>query len=183
LALGRHFDPHRVVIPFSMLSAQRDLTVASASAAGYLVGEEQARVVDVLRGWSIAADGGVQVIPMEHGSLTVPRNIGNSTTTWLATEASGTTEVGPVVGEVALSGKTVAVYTKFSHLLSKVAPQLELFLRLHLLGSVGQAIDTAVFGGTGASGQPLGILNTAGVGVVSGSSLGWPSLPVRAKTA
>lgn len=205
VALGRHYDPHRVTIPWAVLSPyrdlaaapaaddwergtgherhQRDLTAASGPSAGYLIGEEQARVVDVLRGWSIVVDGGIQVIPMDSGNLVVPRNIGNSTGYWLATEGTNTTEVQPTVGDLMLSPKTCAVYTEFSHVLSKVAPQLEFFLRQHLLGSVGQAVDTAVFGGTGASGQPLGILNTPGVGVVSGSSIDWAGVRTIRKSA
>lgn len=205
VALGRHYDPHRVTIPWAVLSPfrdlaatpvddaaghsawqdprQRDLTAASGPSAGYLIGEEQARVVDVLRGWSIVVDGGIQVIPMDHGNLAVPRNMGNTTPTWLATENTNATEVGPAVGDLTLSPKTCAIYTEFSHVLSKVAPQLEYFLRQHLVGSAGQAIDTAVFGGAGASGQPLGILNTAGVGVVSGASINWAGVRTIRKSA
>lgn len=185
LALGRHFDPHRVVIPFGALGITRDLTVASAAAGGYLVGEEQGRIVDALRGWSIVTDGGAVVVPMGAGggNLSIPKNLGGADTTWLGTEATSATEVSPLVAELGLSPKTVAVYAEFSHLLTKLAPQLELFLRLRLIGSVGQAIDTAVFGGSGASGQPLGILNTAGVGIVSGTSLGWTGVRTMRRTA
>lgn len=173
IALGRHYDPHRVVLPWAVLGTQqRDLTAGNGPNAGYLIGEEQQRIVDLLRGWSIVTDGGAIVIPAE-GNLSLPRNMGDGTITWLSTEDAAALEVGPAVGDLSLSPKTAAIYVEFSHLLSKLAPQLELFLRLHLVGSAAKAIDTAVFGGTGASGQPLGILNTPGVGVVSGASLGW----------
>lgn len=183
IALGRHYDPHRVCIPYSMLATERDMTAASGPGGGHLVGEEQGRVVDLLRGWSIAIDGGAQVLPLERGNLAVPRDNGGVTTAWLSGENVSAPEVGPILGEVQLTPKTVATYVEVSHLLNRMAPQLELFLRQSLVGAVGQAIDIAAFGGTGIGGQPLGIMNTAGVGIVAGASLGWAGVRTIRKSA
>ena len=57
---GVHFDPQRVFLPWAMLKPeQRDLTVASAGSAGYLVATSVGSAVDVLRGWSVVASAGI----------------------------------------------------------------------------------------------------------------------------
>src|SRR5262245_35133028 len=43
---GESFDPQRVIVPFQMF---RDLTVASAAQAGYLVGTATQSPIDILR--------------------------------------------------------------------------------------------------------------------------------------
>jgi HK97 family phage major capsid protein len=47
------------------------------------------------------------------------------------------------------------------------------YVARELLRSTGELVDQAVLGGSGASGQPTGVLNTVGVQTQSGTTLGW----------
>jgi HK97 family phage major capsid protein len=71
-----------------------------------------------------------------------------------------------------LSPKTVSAYTEFSRqLLLQSSPAVDRFLTRILLSAVGVAIDVSVLNGSGASGQPLGIIGTPGIGSVTGTTL------------
>jgi HK97 family phage major capsid protein len=67
-----------------------------------------------------------------------------------------------------MSPKTVAAYTDISRrMLLQSSIDVEMFVRSDLASVLALAIDSAAIAGTGASGQPTGILNTSGIGLVA----------------
>ena len=167
---GEVFDRHRVLIPFGALQT-RDLSAASATGGGYLVGTDAGDPVDVLRPWSVAAAAGLTVLPNLVGNLALPRVSAASSAGWVGTEASTFVEAQPALGQAALTPKTAAVTVDFSRQWSMQAEAAEPLLRAQLMRAVGELVDTAFFAGSGAAGQPLGLLLTAGINTASGASL------------
>ena len=79
------------------------------------------------------------------------------------TESTGT------IGTVTMSPKTVGALSKFSHLMSlQSTPDIEQLIRSDFVALIAEAIDTAAINGSGSSNQPLGILNTSGIGSMVG---------------
>lgn len=170
-AAGEGFDRHRVLIPLQAL-ATRDLTVASASGGGYLVGTDTGSPIDVLRPWSVVAEAGVTVLPNLVGNLTLPRVTGASAAGWVSGEGGTFTDGQPTVGQASMTPKTAATVVNFSRQWRlQSGDGGELLLRQQLLGAVGKLLDQAFFAGSGASGQPMGLHGVSGIGTQSGSSL------------
>jgi HK97 family phage major capsid protein len=162
------FDRQRVHVPFSLLAA-RDLSVGSASGGGYLVSTGNLEPADILRPWSVAARAGASLLPNLVGNAALPLTTGNVTVYWLADELSPITGTQPTVGQIAIVPKTAGALCTFSRQLALQGFAAE-YVRRELLRTVGTALDKAVLNGTGASGQPLGLLNIAGIGSESGTS-------------
>ena len=163
------FEPMRPAVPFSALWT-RDVMKASASAGGYLAGAETQQALDVLRPWSVTARAGIQVEVHLVGDQVLPKVSAKSAPNWLSTEGSQGTTSQPTLVQIAASPKSVIGLTAFSRQLSRQA-NAERFVRSELSRTIGTAVDQAVLSGTGASGQPLGLLNTAGVQTQSGATL------------
>lgn len=168
--VGRPFDAQRVFLPWALL--KRDLTVANASAAGYLVGLSYGAAADVLRGWSITAGAGITFADATgSGGHVIPRVTTAPTAHALPTEGTLITESTPVLGQVAITPKSLGAFVDFSRQLALQA-NAEQFARMILLGALGQFLDKQVLQGTGASGELLGLFNTTGLQTQSGTSLG-----------
>ena len=166
---GRH-DPHRIVLPWSAFG-RRDLTAASAPGGGYLVGQEKQRPVDVLRSYSVVARAGVTMLDGLVGTASIPRVIAAAEATWTSTETQAITQSEPTLGEAVATPKHAAGYMRFSRQITLQAGAFDQFVEAQLLEAVGALLDQAVIAGTGASGQPTGIINTAGIGTFSGTAL------------
>ncbi len=167
LSQGGAFDPQRAVIPWGVFA--RDLNVAAPSAGGNLVGSVTSNPLDVLRPYSIVARMGVESDPGLTQNLLVP-NLGTAVTgKWLANESDTLNTSDPVIGVTTSMPKTGGALVKASYKFMRQAAQAERFIRQQLLGAVGAMLDQAVLQGTGASGQPTGLLVAAGVGAQSGA--------------
>ncbi|HEX7044490.1 MAG TPA: phage major capsid protein [Burkholderiales bacterium] len=165
---GVPFDPHRPVVPFAALRA---LTKASAPAGGYVVGTETQNAVDVLRPYSVTARAGIIIETGLVGDQVVPKVTEKSTAQWLDIETQQVTPSAPTLAEVPLTPKMVGDVVRFSRRLATQA-NAEAFVRRELLRTIGTAIDQAVLNGSGASGEPRGLLQTAGVSTETGTDLG-----------
>jgi len=171
-----YLDPHRIPLPLQLLAdptlrpdrLSRALTVGDAGAA--LVGTETMPVVDLLRGFSVAADTGVTVldVPRNKGmnDIVIPKLDGEIQWHWLEDETSELQQSDPNIGKITLSPHGGGAFTKYSRLLARQGSVSDALLQRALLGNVGRMIDHAILNGTGANGQPNGIVNTAGVNQV-----------------
>lgn len=156
---------------------RRDLTVATASAGGYLVATENMSFIELLRNRSVCMSMGARRLTGLQGNITIPKQTGAATAVWLANEASTATESGLTFGQLAFTPKTVSGYVEVSRLLSiQSSPAAEALVMDDLAKVVGLAGDSAGLAGTGASGQPTGVTNTAGIGAVAGASLAYAGI-------
>lgn len=153
---------------------KRDLTVGTASAGGNLVATDlQAQnFIDILRARSRAAQLGMTMLTGLVGNVAIPKQTGSATAYWLANEAAAITESQQTIGQLALAPKTLGAYTGLSRLLMlQSTPAAESMILNDLAKVLALAIDLAVFEGSGSSGEPTGIANTASIGSVTGTSL------------
>lgn len=171
IVAGENFDQHRVLIPLHALT--RDLSATGGgTAGGYLVSTDVGSPVDVLRPWSVTARAGITVVPNLRGNLVLPRVSSASTAGWVSGEGSAFTESQPVLGQTVLTPKTAAVTADFSRQWRlQTAEAGEMLLRAQLMRAVGELVDLAFFAGSGAAGQPTGLLLASGINTASGSSL------------
>lgn len=154
--------------------ARRDLTAASASGGGYLVGTENMSFIEVLRNRSIAYRMGARRMAGLVGNVTIPRQTAAATAVWLANEASTATESAQTLGQLSLSPKTVGAYTEISRqLMLQSSPDAESMVTSDLGSVCSLAVDVGAIRGSGNSGEPTGIVNTGGIGSVSGTSLAY----------
>lgn len=192
--LGKVADDNRFCVPFEVLERQhnvmeieqmrqvlglgrRDLTVATAGAGGFLVETNNVGFIDMLRNRSVAFQMGARRLSGLQGNVTVPRQSAAATAVWLANEASTATESQQTFVQLSLSPKSVGAYTEISRqLLLQSSPGAEGIVSSDLSRVVALAADLAVINGSGASGQPTGIINTAGIGSVTGTSLAYAGI-------
>ncbi|MDO8413564.1 MAG: phage major capsid protein [Gallionellaceae bacterium] len=160
-------------IPTDLL-ATRDLTAGVGTGGGYLVGTNNlgGSFIDQLRNRMVCAQMGATVLPGLQGNVTVPKQTGANTAYWLATETTAVTEGNLTLGQMSLTPKSVGAYQEISRqLMLQSNPAADALVMNDLAKVVALAIDAAALSGTGASGQPTGITNTAGIGAVIGTNL------------
>lgn len=172
--LGMIANPHGFLVPMDV--QLRDMTAAGTSGSNYLVGTRPLTFMDAVRNRSVVMRLGATQIDNMTANATIPRISADSTAYWLASESVPLTESQPTIGQLSLSPKHAGAYTEVSRLMALQAPGVDALLMATLAGSVGTAIDAAAIAGTGADGQPTGIINTAGVGTFTGTSLAWAAL-------
>ena len=157
--------------------AKRDLTVASAGAGGYLKETANVGFIELLRNKSVLMNMGAMRLSGLVGDITIPKQSATGSATWLANESATISEINQTFVQVAMSPKTVGGYTEISRqLLLQSNPYVEGLVMSDLASVVALDIDLKGLNGSGASGQPTGILNTAGIGSVTGTSLDYADI-------
>jgi HK97 family phage major capsid protein len=156
-----------IPVPFAVLEKRVGETIAS----GVTTPERTAPIADRLFADSVAARLGVSMVNIDHGELVYPVATAGAVTGWQATEtgdvgaASAFATAEPALKPDQTLGAQMVITRKA---LKQSGEGLEQAIRRDLNAAIGVALDKAVFYGTGASGQPLGIIQGAGTyGIVS----------------
>lgn len=177
-ALGRDpdmADPHTLLIPPEIL--QRDLNTATPAEGGHLVETRNQSFIDVLRNRSVVMRLGATRLPGLRGDVTIPKQSDTATAYWLATEGTPATESQLGLGQLPLTPKTAGAYTEISRKLTlQSTPSAEALVARDLAAVVGLAVDGAAINGSGADGQPLGLLGVSGVHTATGTDLGYAAI-------
>lgn len=158
---------------------QRDLTVGVPTAGGNMVGTElrPQNFIELLRARSVVSGLGATMLSGLVGNVAIPRQTGSATAFWLANEATGITESDQAIGQMGLSPKTLGAYTELSRqLMLQSTPSAEMLIMDDLAKVLALAIDLAALQGPGTGGAPTGISATAGIGSVTGTTLGYPGV-------
>lgn len=93
------------------------------------------------------------------GKVSVPRFTAGATASWIAEGSPPGAGTNATLDNVLLTPGTVSAFCRVTRsMLAKAGPDLDAWVMTDLAGAVGAAIDAAVFGGTGASNQPLGLV-------------------------
>lgn len=153
---------------------QRDMTVGTDAAGGYLVGTDHlaANFIEMLRNRMMTRNLGALVLSGLVGDVAIPKQTGGATAYWVA-EGGDVTESTPATGQLALAPKTCGALSDISRkLLIQSSPDAEMLVRNDLSATLALALDAAGIAGTGASNQPTGILYTTGIGDVAGDTNG-----------
>lgn len=183
--IGRLPNPGYAFIPVDSFN-QRDLVTAIAGAGGYLVSEELApgdTFVGALLASSVAVSMGISRLGLM-GQAAIPSVTGGISTYWLPAEATAITESQFTFGLGVATPKSVGAYCELSgNFLKQTSPAAQNFVLSEMGRAVAAELDSKIISGSGASGQPLGILNTSGIGSVTGTSLAWGGVLDAIKTA
>lgn len=158
---------------------KRDLTAGTASAGGYLVATDNlgANFIDLLRNRSVLAKLGATMLTGLVGNVTIPKQTGAGTAYWLTNEATAATESQLTLGQLPLTAKNVVAYSEVSRqLMLQSSPAIDNLVMSDLAQVLALGIDVAGLSGAGTGGQPTGITATAGIGSVTGTSLGYAGI-------
>jgi hypothetical protein len=121
-------------------------------------------IIDRLFPDSVAGRMGAQMVNVGVGELEYPVTTSSVTAGWAASET------GDVTGPSAYTttdrplkpDQTLGVQMKLTRRTMKSAQGIEAAVRRDMRGAIAQAMDAAVFQGSGSSGEPLGVVSGAG---------------------
>lgn len=159
----------------------RDLTSTPASAGGYLISPAVSPLETLFR-QQLMGRLGVNVVSGLSSPITVPRVASFPAGSWIAADGATIPEGQPTLGQIAYVPRYCAIKADASRQLIAQSPRLaEAVIGPPLFEGIERTTVTAMFSGTGTLGAPLGLLNTSGVGNVSGTSLGATGLRAMLK--
>ena len=123
--------------------------------------------IDALRNSSSVMAAGATMLGGLSGDVKIPKKTAVSSAAWIENEGGAATESEMTVGNVSLSPKTLGAFTDVTRqLLIQSSLDVENLIRDDLTKAMAIAIDKAGLEGTGATGQPTGLLN-AGINTVT----------------
>lgn len=123
--------------------------------------------IDSLRNASSVMAAGATMLGGLSGDVKIPKKTAASSAAWIASEGGAATESEMTVGNVSLTPKTLGAFTDVTRqLLIQSSLDVENLIRDDLTKAMAIAIDKAGLEGTGASGQPTGLLS-AGINQVT----------------
>lgn len=150
--------------------AQRDLAVASGGGE-YLVESTNQGFIEMLRNRSVCLRAGVERMTGLVGNVNIPKQSAAATAYWLSSETATITESAQTLVQIPLTPHTAGAYTEISRLLLlQSSPDAEGIVMRDLSAVTAIAVDLAVIAGSNSGGQPQGIIGTANVGSVTGTS-------------
>lgn len=153
----------------------RDLSAGGAGTGANLVGTTHAAgsFIEALRNRMLVRQLGARVLSGLIGDLAIPKQSGGSTAYWLSSETATVTESTPATATVSLTPKHVAGRVDITRQMRLQSdPSVDALVRDDLSAVLARAVDAAAINGSGASGQPTGILNISGIGDVAGGTNG-----------
>ena len=131
------------------------------------------RFIDNLRNASSVLQAGVTVLGGLDANVEIPGGNANTAGAWLAAEDANAAETVPTFRKITLSIKDVAGYTDLTRrMMIQSSIDVEAYVRAQLTRSMIESIDLAGLAGSGSTGIPLGVKNTAGIGAVSYAAVG-----------
>ena len=161
--------PQGFYVPFDV---QREMTTAVGGVGAVGTDHLAGSFIDALRSKSIVMGLGAQTLEGLVGNVDIPRLDAGATFYWIA-EGADVTDGDATIGSVNLSPKTIAGSVPMTRrLLKQSAPSVEAIIRNDLVLGAAIAIDAAAIGGSGAAGQPTGIINQTGVNSIAVADAG-----------
>lgn len=153
-----------ITVPNDIL--RRDLTVGTPSAGGNLVGTDLlvGSFIELFRNRLALANAGITVLNGLTDNIAIPRQTSAATAYWIG-EGKPPTESQQAVDQVNMSPKGLAAYTDYSRrLLLQSSIDVENMIRNDFVRIMALEADRAGIYGSGGSNQPLGLINTTGIG-------------------
>ena len=155
-----------------MARERRDMTVGTATDGGHLVATDLGGLIPFLDPTMNIRQLGARFLTGLQGNLDLPRRTARATGGW-ATEVAALSQSNPTVDKISLTPKRVGTFIEASvQLFNQSSVDVENLIRMDLAQCVAETVETAALNGSGAGGQPTGILNTAGIGSVVGGANG-----------
>jgi len=166
-------QPQGIFVPSEVVrhNMARDMNVGVGSQGGYMVQTNLLynSFIEALENSMVTA----HLVPETSilrdliGDLAIPKETGGATAYWVG-EGDDVTESTPALGQVRLSPKTVGAFTDLTRkFIQQASYDPELWIRAHLAHKLAIKGDLAAINGAGTPKEPLGILNTTGIGSVT----------------
>jgi len=153
-----------IMVPTDVLSRAVTTTVSAPTIQTDILSMS---FIDLLRAKMKVRGLGATVLGGLEGNISIPRQSAGAGAFWVA-EGGQPTANDQAFDAVDLSPKGVAALTQTTmQNLMQSSLDMEAFIRRDLATALALAIDLAAISGTGAGNQPLGILNTAGIGSIA----------------
>lgn len=153
-----------------MQAYYRDLLAGTPTAGGNTVATELlgSSFIELLRNAMILDKLGITWLRDLSGNIAIPSQTGGAATYWVG-ENGTVTESQATFGQPTMTPKTIGALTDYSRrLLLQSSIDVEAFVRLDLATVLALGIQAAALNGSGASNEPMGLLNAAGIGSVAG---------------
>lgn len=155
------------------------LDTKTGAAGGYSVATQIQDLIELLRNKARVVQLGATVLSGLSSSIAFPVQSAATTGSWVSQNpGSDVADSDATLGQKTMTPKTYQASTAYSRqLLAQSTIDIEAFVRNDLATAHALAIDLAAINGPGTSNQPLGILNTSGIGSVAiGTDGGAPVL-------
>ncbi len=152
-------------VPFASLEKRANTT---ATAPELVANDHRADLyIGPLREALLARSLGIRVLTGLRGNVTVPKYGSGLETGWV-TEGQAVPEGQMSFDGVTLTPKHVGGKTEMSRqLIQQSSPAIEQLVREDLSFLIARQIDRAIINGSGAAGEPLGILQTPGIQTIA----------------
>jgi HK97 family phage major capsid protein len=163
-----------VLIPWEVLGANRAAetpgqVVGTFGDGGALVGTDRldAQFIDLIRNRSAFLNSGLTMLSGLEGNVEIPKKL-SSSQYYFVGENADVTNSKLTFGLVNMIPRTIGVRVPISRrMMIQSSPDVENLVRLDMAESVALGMDYTIGYGTGSNGQPLGIINTTGIGSVT----------------
>lgn len=153
-----------IVVPNEVL--RRDLTVGNPTEGGNLVANEllAGSFIELLRNRMSMMQAGVTMLTGLQGNISVPRQASSATAYWVG-EGGAPQESQQGIDQINMTPKTIGAFVDYSRrLLLQSSIDVEGMVRADIARVIALELDRAAVYGTGSSSQPLGLVNTTGIG-------------------
>lgn len=147
----------------------KDMSTTTDSAGGFIVPVQimENMIIPLLQKRITALSLGVQRLPLSGSPVQIPKITTAATAYWVA-ENTSVTANDLAFGQLNMTPHAVASRVILSNRLINLSnPAAEQITRAQIAKDLGIAIDAAIYTGTGASGQPTGIVQTSGINTVT----------------
>ena len=159
--------PRGIVVPTEAIMGRASITAAGNASGAVTTDLNASMFIDRLRPQSSVMAAGATVMSGLDRNFTVPKLATDTAAQWLA-EGAAVTESSMDIGSISMSMKRVSASQSFTReALMQAQPNLDDLVRSNISTVLSQAIDLAGLEGTGANGQPTGVLNTSGVNTLT----------------
>ena len=163
-----------VLIPWEVLGSNRAAetpgqVVGTFGDGGALVGTDRldAQFIDLIRNRSAFLNSGLTMLSGLEGNVEIPKKL-SSSQYYFVGENAEVTNSKLTFGLVNMIPRTIGVRVPISRrMMIQSSPDVENLVRLDMAESVALGMDYTIGYGTGSNGQPLGIINTTGIGSVT----------------
>jgi HK97 family phage major capsid protein len=171
-------DEFGVAVP-SIIHSRATLQATVDAAGGYTVPEDEMGLIGTLRNKFAVGRAGATVMGNLNGDVKFPRRASDSTATWRS-EGGLSTQSDPTYEALTLTPNRLTAYTVFSRqLLRQSSMDVEAEVKDSLMYGHMNALETAVFTGSGTSNQPTGLFASAindGDHGSNGTVLNWDNI-------
>lgn len=173
--------PAGLRVPYAALSGARTLGVSDAqgidgSGAALVSTDHRPDLfISPLEAKTILAKSGALILDGLVGDISIPKSKGVEAY-WVATEGAPADDAEAEFTSVKGSPHTLGAKCDLTRkLVMQSSPDARDIITNLIISAVSRGVDKAGLAGTGTNGQPLGLLNTEGVNVITGITKGAPT--------